>query len=543
MSHLSKEDRLAKQLMLPRMNKNSKKIIVQKKKMGGPVFQKYDVKQGITNIEKKTDSPQKLVPVKPITPGGMRHKQKSMRNNAMMKMFYSKKELVENKKKGKYGTKKERSERGNEDLSKEEMMYRILKNKSKKQEKEEEDDIYETQEDSSDEKMQYEKYQNKYYQDEEKMYETPVQNQKMMIKPMMHKSNSMLPKKNDFVDKHSRYNKRESEVDLMHMDSEEKDTNSYLQAFRKNQRGNISAYYGQDIRNSSRDKSKEKKSTSMKPKKELYDPFKDFTMRQKKYDKSLLREMLELENMFTENYSKHIDSMVGLVKQDIAIQSSIQEEKGPMKFEQQISDVKKVLRKKKDSLDKIFSAICKFEAKFHQLKKRKQEAQRTPKEDNSSISYTRKGNAQDHGLMRPMGNMQGELMTSKSMYGLGGSPGNLRKPSNQEYQYKGFGNSRSGRKKDIIETRNMYEGGGQKLDVHKRSYMQGSNKELRPIASQRANQKFSMMPNMKIGKAGKDLYLEKMRNRGYKEKEERGRTDTETTKDLMKDLDNDISLI
>jgi kinesin family protein 2/24 len=53
---LSKEDKLAKQLMLPRMNKNSKQVLIPKKTKDGPIMQKYDYKTGIQKIEKRDSS-------------------------------------------------------------------------------------------------------------------------------------------------------------------------------------------------------------------------------------------------------------------------------------------------------------------------------------------------------------------------------------------------------------------------------------------------------------------------------------------------------
>ena len=547
-SNLSKEDKLAKQLMLPRRNKNSKKIIIQKKKVGGPVFQKFDVKGGVSKLEKKDDeSKNKITPVRPITPKGMlRPKAHSKRDNGMMGMFYSKKDLLR-KKKNDSGN--NRGKKYQEGETKEEMMYRILKNKGKKKSEPEEE--YSLEEEEPEERRDFESYKNKFYRKKEKQFEMPKQKEGMKIQPMVRKSNSMLPSNNQFLPKEeaSKEYGRESDVDLMNMAMNDEKSANYLNPYKKHKK-NPSSMYGKTSRDSSRKKTSNK-SRSMKPKKKaLPDPFKDFEEREKKYDKDILREILELEDLFTQDYSRHIDSMVGLVKKDIAMQASIREEKGPMRFEESISKVKKIVQSKRDSLDLMMAAIRRFDDKFEQLKIRKEKMSAYMKGENKSIKYTRPIQKQDQDRMRLNRNMHGprlgELPTSKSMYGLGMNPSlkplnsNQKKSSHYEYKYQGFGGRRNGHQKD--------EGEGPKMNMmmkgihpnvlkEKMNLHPGSSKELRPIAKDRGKQKFSMLPQMKL----KQRNLGDEAGGGFKRK----RTDTETTKDLMNDLDfdNDLSLI
>ena len=547
-SGLSKEDRLAKQLMLPRRNKNSKKIIIQKKKVGGPVFQKFDVKGGMKKIEKKDDeSKNKITPVKPITPKGMlRPKAKSKRDNGMMGMFYSKKDLLRKKKNNSGNNKGRRHEDGE---TKEEMMYRILKNKGKKRNEPEEEEEYSEEEEIGEERRDFESYKNKFYRKKEKKFENPKEEGQGVVR----KSNSMLPSNNTFLSKEESKQEygRESDIDLMNMELNNDKKSNYLNPYKNQHKKNPSSIYGQ--RQSSRDSSNKRpsnKSRSMKPnKKVLPDPFKDFEEREKKYDKDILREILELEDMFTQDYSRHIDSMVGLVKKDIAMQANIRDEKGPMRFEESISKVKKIVQSKRDSLDLMMAAIRRFDEKFEQLKIRK-EKMSYMKPENRSIKYTRPTPTKDHERMRPNRNMQGsrqgELLNSKSMYGLGMNPSlkplhmNSKKPSHYEYKYQGFGGRRNGHQKDKTDNHKinmMMKGVHPNILKEKMNLHPGSSKELRPIAKDRGKQKFSMLPQMNL----------KQRNLGDEEGESyrRKRTDTETTKDLMNDLDidNDLSLI
>lgn len=549
--------------MLPRMNKNSKQIIVQKKKQGGPVFQKYDVKRGVTNVEvAKGDSPAKLVPVQPVTPKGMlAMKRKSRNNDPMLKMFYSKKDLLKGRHQNHYKSKRETNvggfgREGNEGESKEEMMYRILKKKGEERKREKNESVeedsgevdYELEEDEvrTDEK---DRRGQRRQRENDKIYETPIQKDPISIKPMMHKSHSMMPgDKKSFANHTPRSKPRESDFDLMKGDSNEHEPDPYGNAFRKDQ-PNISAFYGDNrrIEFGSRDAPSSKKSTSMKPKKELYDPFKDFTMRQKKYDKNLLREMLELEDMFTGDFSRHIDSMVALVKQDIAIQSAIQEEKGPMKFEESISRVKKVLKSKRESLETMVSSIRRFEARFEQLKKKKQGNGSSRAPENTLITYTRNQGTPGKDMMRPKGNMQGdirgEMYSSKSMYGFGMKPYQQaqKKISHHEQQYKGFGYQKNSRRQDFIDKNDLYENLMKKREVgtmKEGGHRSGSKKELRAEGDSKAKQKFSMLPNMKFD-------LKEQGGNMLKQAKFRRRTETEMTKEPMKnyDSDNETSLI
>ena len=550
--------------MLPRRNKNSKQILIQKKKVGGPVFQKFDIKKGLTNLDKKNDdnSRNKITPVKPITPKGMfrSKKSKSKRDNGMMGMIYSKKDLLRKKKD--YDNNSRRNEKGNtsknqqQDETKEEMMYRILKNKGKNKAKEyseDEEEDYDSQDKDDDEEEEetrdFESYKNKFYKKREQMYEIPNQKEPMNIQPIVRKSNSMLPSNNSFLKKNDNQNYgRESDL----MDENQK-KNPYLNPYRKKNKKNLSSMHGQNeySRDSSRNKnSNGKKSRSMKPKKKhLADPFKDFEEREKKYDKDILREILELEDMFTQDYSRHIDSMVGLVKKDIAMQASIREEQGPMRFEESISKVKKIVQSKRDSMDLMMAAIRRFEEKFEQLKIRKEKiSAESKKKENKSIKYTRPNYKQESDKKRSSRNMHGfrqeELSNSKSMYGLGMNPtlkpfhSHMNNPNPNDYQYQGY--RRNDQKSDIKEY------GGKKMNmmmkgVHpsvlkdKMNLHPGSTKELRPITKDRNKQKFSMLPQMQL----------KQRNLGDDEDYRRKRTDTETNKDLMNDidLDNDLSLI
>lgn len=540
------------------MNKNSKQIIIQKKKQGGPVFQKYDVKRGVTELDTTNgDTPTKKVPIQPVTPKGMlAMKRRSRNNDPMLKMFYSKKDLLKGRQHAKYKSKREAniSGFGDEDETKEEMMYRILKNKGRelKAEANEEEETNEEQVQSEEEKEEdserserSEKRAKRRQRANEKIYETPVQKEAMNIKPMMHKSQSMFPSdQKGFATKMHRDRPRDSEFDLMKGDSNEQEPDAYGNAFRKDQT-NISAFYGENrrIEFSSRNNPEPKKSTSMKPKKELYDPFKDFTMRQKKYDKNLLREMLELEDMFTGDFSRHIDAMVALVKQDISIQSAIQEEKGPMKFEESIAKVKQVIKGKRQSLEKMISSLHRFEAKFDQLKKKKQGNGALKAAENPIITYTRNQGTPVKEPMRPMGNMQGdirgEMYSSKSMYGFGMKP--YKKMSHHEQQYKGFGYHKSNRRNDFIDKNEIYENLMKKREVatmKETGQKSNSKKELRPDKDQMAKQKFSMLPNMKFD-------LKEYGVNMVKQPKFRRRTDTVMNKAPAKpyQLDNDTSLI
>jgi hypothetical protein len=558
-ANLSKEDKLAKQLMLPRMNKNSKQILVQKKKVGGPVFQKYDVKHGVTNIkEKEEETSKKLTPVRPITPKGMIRDKKRSRNDMMKGMFYSRKDLI-SKKNNDYRS-KEGKQGGfqREDETKEEMMYRILKNKGKgiknTREKNEDDDDMEQERDYPEDRRDIEMYKNKFYKQKEKMYETPIQKDPMDIR-MVRKSNSMLPPKGGFLPQEKSPRGYGRESDLMGTPPKEDSSSKYKNYKNQHKKNASNMYYLEPHRDSPESqKRSDKKSSSMKPNKvEIEDPFKDFIEREKKYDKDILRDMLELEDMFTQDYSRHIDSMVGLVKKDIAIQASIREEKGPMKFEESISRVKKILQSKKDSLDKIMSAINRFEVKFGNLKQRKEKMKNAMKTEPQSIRYTKPSSnvRKESEPMRPQRNMQGGMAmgNSKSMYGIGMNPTlkplnmNPQKQMKYEYQYQGFGRGRNGQNQDLSDkkhkAKNMMMMGMKPMGFKDRyKQMTNSKKELKPITKDSGKQKFSMLPNMKLQQRTVD-------DEDTREKTPRARTDTEVTKDLMNDLDldNDLSLI
>lgn len=540
--NLSKEDKLAKQLMLPRMNKNSKQILVQKKKVGGPVLQKYDVKHGVSAMDKVEEEPvQKLKPVKPITPKGMLAERRPQ-NDLMKGMFYSKKDLLKSRG-GQYKSGK-REESRREGESREQMMYRILKNKGKKEDSEKEE------EDSG--RKDFESYKNKFYKKKEKMYETPVQKEQMNVR-MVRKSNSMLPSSGMFLAKEKVVNEygRESDVDLMSMPLADDKKDPYIRPIRRNHRKNPTIHGEVDEGRSRRhEDSSGKKSSSMKPqKKDLPDPFKDFIEREKKYDKDILREMLELEDKFTQDYSRHIDAMVSLVKKDIAMQASIRDEKGPMKFEESISRVKKILNNKRDSLDLMEAAIRRFEDKFEKLKVRKEKMKKSMKGEPMGIKYTRPQYYKEEEGMRPVRNMQGfrgdQLGNSKSMYGLGMAPSlkplkaTPQKQMKFEYQYQGFG-SRNGHKQEKSDhkQKNMMMMGMKPINLNEKLNLPGSKKELRPLTKDTGKGKLSMLPQ-------KSLNQRQFGDENQKDSGPRGRTDTEVTKDLMNDLDaeNDLSLI
>ena len=539
MGNLSKEDKLAKQLMLPRMNKNSKKIKILKKKQGGPVFQKYNVKDGVTNLETKHEEKQKLKPVKPVTPKGMlQSKHKSRRDSGMKGMFYSRKDLI-NKNKRDY----EKSKGNHEEESKEEMMYRILKNKKKEKERKDKEEDEEEDYELSDEEetSDLNKYQNKYQKQKNTYDEMPMQKEFKNVKPMIKKSNSMLPSGNMFPHKESPMKEYGHDSNLMVSNMEYDQSNTPIRLFNKSSRPARSTVHGDNKPNnrSSQKNSETKKSTSMRPKKKPFDPFEDYTNRTKKYDKEILREMLELEEMFTQDFSKHIDSMVALVKKDIAIQADIQEEKGPMKFEESISRVKKILKSKKESLEMMIKNVRRFEDRFMRLKQKKSEQMSSK----NMIQYTRPKTSKEGGDMRQFGNMQGGVINSRSMYGLGINPS--LKPLNMyskqsNHQYKGFGKNRNDWKKELDDKSNMKSMMKEMKPNNMRHQFNqglGSKKELRPIGNDQ-QQKFSMLPSNKVVKQKLDENGEKMKNWNM-----RMRVESDVSKDLMKDLDNDLSLI
>jgi hypothetical protein len=279
----------------------------------------------------------------------------------------------------------------------------------------------------------------------------------------------------------------------------------------------------------------------MKPNKKPFDPFEDYTNRTRKYDKDILREMLELEEMFTQDFSRHIDSMVALVKKDIAIQASIQEEKGPMKFEESFSRVKKVLKSKQESLEMIIKNVKRFEEKFSRLKQKKNK--KLGNKPNNMIQYTRPKTGNEGGDMRQMGNMQGGVINSRSMYGLGMNPS--LKPLNMyskqpSHQYKGFGKNRNDWKKGLDDKNNMKSMKDMKQNSMRQDFNQGpgSKKELRPIVNDSKKQKFSMLPSNKPVRQKLDENGEKMKNWNM-----RMRAESDLNKDLMKDMENDLSLI
>lgn len=533
-AHLSKEDKLAKQLMLPRMGKNSKQILVQKKKVGGPVFQKYDVKRGVTDIEQKEEVHKKLTPVKPVTPKGMIREKKGSRNDMMKGMFYSKKDLLSKVKPGDYkvGSRRERvQDQGGE--SREEMMYRILKSKGKGKDKgkgirhtrdgqsmEQEEPEYPEEQEYPEERRDFDVYKNKFYRQKEKMHEMPVQKEPMNVR-MVRKSNSMLPSSGMFL----------GPDPVANPDLNSNPNAKFLkQQFLKNHRKNPSNVYQTQESNqltSARPGSSEKKSSSTKPNKQLpEDPFKDFLEREKKYDKDILRDMLELEDMFTQDYSRHIDAMVGLVKRDIAMQAGIREEKGPMRFEESISKVKSILTAKRDSLDLMVAAIRRFEDKFARLRQRKEQMKRAMLP--SKIKYTNPSRNMQGGLPSNGGSMYGGGMNPKMNPSL--KPLNLNPQKPRKFQYQGFGRPDLDPKPKgmmMMKPVSVQEKFGN---------MSGSKKELRPIPKDVGKQKFSMLPQRSIAPR---------KDENKEATGARARTDTEVTRDLMNDLDldNDLSLI
>lgn len=539
---MSKKDRLAQQLMLPRMNKNSKKILVQKKKKGGPVFQKYDVKKGVIEDPPKSREPQKLKPIRPITPTNlMAKKPKSRRNNELMrKMFYSKKELL---RVNKCDFEEEKTE------TKEEIMYRMLRNKGKVVENEENEENKEKEEieenlgnEVDSDPRRLENYRNKNQRRKPQLgANSGARNGEGQSQ--MKKSNSMLPVNKKIFPRESPMKTYGQEQEML-VPPGQSQFNEQGGGIRKNNRRNLSSFNMEKSR--SRDLSVHskgtKKSTSMRPNKtEDADPFKNYRKPKPKYDKNLLREILELEDRFVQDFSKHIDSMVALVKKDIGIQTEIQDERGHMKFEESLSRVMRTFQEKRRSMDRLEKAVGTFREKLKNLQKRKNEV--GDKEPRMRVPAWDKREQVETGFKSGRGklDMLSPFLTGQAMYGK--EANQPLKPLNMKSE--DFMNGEERIKGLKMQMRNLGNPGMQMMREKDPNFMrQGKGKswerkELRPINGEKKKQ-VCMLPKGEMRQRNLDENGKKMADAHL-----RMRTDTGTSKDLMKDLDfdNEMSLI
>ena len=547
-ANLSKKDRLAQQLMLPRMNKNSKKIAVQKKKKNGPVFQKYDVKRGVTQDEPESREAPRPKPIRPITPKDMLgRKPKARSNNEMMrKMFYSKKELLRVNRRDLHETKEPAKE------TKEEMMYRMLRDKTREKKSSGDREGGRDEDGGRDrdgehsgedpEPRRLENYRNKNQRKGGCVAKTPRREGNMQ--PVMKKSNSMLPvNKKIFPRESPMKTYGQDPVPSRLVPPGLSQFNESGEPSRKKTRRNLSSFNRE--KSKSREQSQKsgatKKSTSMRPaKSDTADPFKGYRRPQPKYNKSILKEILELEDKFMQDLSRHIDSMVALVKQDIGTQADIQEQRGPTRVEESVTRLRRTLRDKRRAMDQMEGALSNFEERLGRLKRRKEDWQQGALSARVPLWNPREEAGSGLEAIRAKTGAQGMSLTSGSMYGLGPKQP-LRPLSMLAKDLRGGDRANGvggpGEKGEA--------GGGQMMREQDQNYkgqgrMGGEKKELRPIMREKARLQVCMLPQVEMRQKGIDE-----NGKQVKETQLRMRTDTGTSKDLMKDLDfdNELSLI
>ena len=87
----------------------------------------------------------------------------------------------------------------------------------------------------------------------------------------------------------------------------------------------------------------------------------------RKFGRPLLVEMVEMEDQLTREYSRHIDRMVGIVKKDIRIQSSLRDQGGPTKFEECVNEILKLVKNKQENLNQLSDALMNYQNKFKEI--------------------------------------------------------------------------------------------------------------------------------------------------------------------------------
>lgn len=561
---------------------NSKKILIVKKKTGGPILKKYDVKKGIQSLNSKPETltVERVPKNRERAPKSMFRQEKSMINlkekdYRMKGKIYSRKDLLNNKSSnyaGLRGQDKQQYFQSNQsDMmadkseTREQMMYRFLRNKMVKKEENKKKDSTDMdsaevdyEDDYEDEEpVDFESYKNKFSKQREKAYEPPLRRESQ---PLQHskKKNSMLPSKRldqkintESSSKGRERDFRDSDVDLMNMqisEIKEKPYSNKFKARHRNQPSNLldEVPREKDMLNV---RPSEKKSTSMKPNRQ--ERGQDMDEERKRYKKDMIKDMLDLEDKFTQEYSRHIDLMVGLVKKDISMQTRIRNENGPLKFKDCLKDVKQIVKRKQESLQSLSLSLQHFEEKYQQLKIRK--------ELKSKLMMNMKGpfvGNEEGGRLReppskndPINLSKGNMSGGNQMKGLniGGHSYGRDSPSNQKFKDFGLrpnmmrGNNNldyggySGKSSNSSKRLNMGALGNQ---MYQMGSMNRSNRELRPLNQEgKSRKKYSMLP--------KRNFEDENKNTEEKEEESRDSKDSEKSKDKASDLDmdNEISLI
>ena len=562
---LSKEDKLAKQLMLPRMNANSKQILIPKKIGGGPVMQKYDVKTGIRQISRNEDSDtsksrSKTPKERKLRKGGSVNNEEE-EHHQMKGRIYSKKDLVSNKSMNYFGKNSQSYQQIDNKVreeSAEEKMKRFLKNRrnnsskhtsiqeedddkykfSKKREKEnireelehniEEDFDEEIERRESDfdlmggnDKDENDLSNERYYKKEDNEDFLKKKEFSANYKRRDHDDNS---KKKESYDN---YKKRDYEDNCRRRETEDSNREKeYRNRDEDNDYNNLNNKNGE---NDNYYKNK--------------DPFHDLGFKNDEDERirqkqEIMKEMLNLEKDFNKEYSKHIDLMVALVRNDISLQKQIREENEPLKFSDCLFKVNSIIKKKKDSLSSLIKSLEYFEGKYQSLKRKKEKNKLLyPKKNLLDIGNS---NAREVVKKRMRGSLTGDMMMNQSSKGL--TPVNkmnmLLNPDFRKPQNNSFLNS-SGRKSMLNMQMNLNKNLfskemklGEKEEIHKEA-SQRNFKELKPIHKDiSGRQKLSMLPGMTFKNMDADVKEKRAITPNI-----RNREDSDLTKDFANDLD------
>lgn len=333
--------------------------------------------------------------------------------------------------------------------------------------------------------------------------------------------------KNESSNNKQSYQGRESDIDLMNMDVKDLVNKKKITYSKRKS----SSYDKEENNSESKSYEYEDEDTQEQNKTDYYikkDPFKELGYQTEEEEKmklkeDIIKEMLYLEKEFTKEYSKHIDTMVNLVRKDISLQTKIKDEKGPLKFSECLDKVNSIVKMKQDSLASVTKSLEFYQQKYYKLKKKKENA----KTEYSKIKPIQTSNSfqpqQFSMTPRNISNMEipkrkkmrgsytGDMIMSQSSKGLTPiSKMNMLQVPNNDRDFRkihnNFLNQNSSGRKSMINM-NAQKNLNPNLLMNKVKFNENESssnskhyKDHNPSQHDYSNrQKFSMLPSFKFG--------------------------------------------